>query len=557
MKKSDSRTSRRRICAMPTIRAGASVWRRRVCAAGVVVAVASLSPRGADVPLSAQGRTQEPERIAREAQSACGAMMSLELPDVRITEAMAAGPAERGAVRVAHCRVTGVIGREIRFAVWLPNDWNRRFVMGGGGGFVGEIDNQASRYVNDGYASAATDTGHQSKINFDGSWALDNMERVVNYGHAAVHRVTTVAKAVIRAYYDSAPRKAYFFGCSNGGRQGLMAAQRYPDDFDAITAGAPALDFTRIAAAFIKNTQALYPDASIAAGPVVTADNLKLLESHVLQTCDSRDGIADGVMEDPRECKVTSTLASIKACADDRAAPDCLTGKQRAAITRILSPLVTGAGAGEEIYGGQPFGSEAAQAGWPVWIVGPHKSMMDATQGRVPNLQFGFGTEFFKYFVFGDPAWDYRTYNFSTWQRDTRRVAAVLNADDANLDAFTSRGGKLLLWHGWSDPALNALSTIRYFDQVTARNPSSSAASVRLFMMPGVLHCAGGPGPDETDFLQAVVEWAELGKAPERLVARKRRDGVIARTRPLCPYPSRAVYKGSGSTDDEANFVCK
>jgi Tannase and feruloyl esterase len=541
---------------MATISVRASVWRRCVRAVAVVIVVASLSG-AADVPLVAQGQGQgqgqEPERVARDGQTACGAMMALQLPDVRITEAVAAGRAERGPVRVAHCRVTGVIGREIRFSVWLPNDWNRRFVMGGGGGFVGEIDNQAIRYVNDGYASAATDTGHQSKINFDGSWALDNMERLVNFGHAAVHRVTTVAKAVIRAYYDSAPRKSYFFGCSNGGRQGLMEAQRYPEDFDAIAAGAPALDFTRIAAAFIKNMQALYPDASLADGPVVTADNLKLLESHVLQTCDSRDGIADGVMEDPRECKVTPTLASIKACADDRAAPDCLTGRQRAAIERILSPLV----AGEEIYGGQPFGSESAPGGWLPWIVGPNKGILDATSGRVPSLQFGFGTDFFRYFVYSDPAWDYRKYDFSTWRGDTRRVAAVLDAEDTNLDAFTSRGGKLLLWHGWSDPALNPLSTIRYIDQVSARNPASTASSVRLFMMPGVLHCASGPGPDDVDWLQALVEWAEHAKAPDRVVAKKRRDGATVRTRPLCPYPSRAFYKGSGNTDDEANFVFK
>jgi hypothetical protein len=516
----------------------------KTLAFGALVGIMAVAHGAAGQPSTPDGR------ITRVAATACAALEQTDLPDVRITAATAVAAPERG-ITVPHCKVEGVIGREIRFEVRLPNDWNRRFVMGGGGGFVGQVENQAdAMVVNRGYATAGTDTGHQG-IDFEAGWALNDLERQVNYGHLAVHRTTAGAKAIVRAYYGVRPRYSYFFGCSNGGRQGLMEAQRYPDDFDGIVAGAPALDFTRIAASFLKNTQAMYPNPAALGSAAVSSDNLKLLAAKVLAACDARDSVEDAVIDDPRTCDFS--VASLPACADGQPGPECVTPAQRAAIARVYGPTTV---AGKVVYAGQPFGGEAERSGWGAWITGPHQSVVKLSQGRAPVLQWAFATEFFKYFVFGDPSWDYTKYDLSTWERDTRTVGSLLNADNPDLTAFVGRRGKLLLWHGWSDAALNAHSTIGYYDQVMARDPKMRDA-VRLFLLPGVQHCGGGAGPDSVDWIAAIVDWVERGQAPDRLVAAKRgAGGSPVRTRPVCAYPQRVVYSGSGSTDEAERFVC-
>jgi feruloyl esterase len=223
-------------------------------------------------------------------------------------------------------------------------------------------------------------------------------------------------------------------------------------------------------------------------------------------------------------------------------------------VERIYSPTRAG---DAMVYAGQPFGGEAQSGGWQPWITGPNAQVLGATKGQAPSLQWAFGTEMFKYFIFNDPAWDYRRYDLSTSERDTKLAATFLNADNPDLSGFTSRGGKLVLWHGWSDPALNAHSTIRYYEEVLAKDPKARDA-VRLFMLPGVLHCFGGPGPDQVDWPGILVDWVERGKSPDRVVAAKLGpDRTPVRTRPLCVFPQRAVYTGSGSTDAESSFVCK
>jgi len=415
----------------------------------------------------------------------CAAMGSLRLPDVRITAAVAvdAGTAPGGSFKKAHCKVAGVIGREIRFEVLLPDDWNHRFFMGGGGGFVGAVVNQAASSVNAGFATAGTDTGHQGNA-IQAGWALDDLERQLNFGHLAVHRTAAVAKAIVRAYYDSDATRSYFLGCSRGGGQALMEAQRYPDDFDGIVSAAPAMDWPGIAAAFVKNSQAAFPDPAALRDSVISRDNLKLLESRILAACDANDGVKDGVLEDPRDCPFK--VADIGACADDRPGPECLTKGERAAIERIYAPTVNQDGV---IYYGQPFGGEGETEGWQNWITGVNEQMLAG--GGTPSLQWAFGSEFFKYFVFHDPAWDYSRYDLSTWKRDTRLAATFMNATNPDLAAFKSGGHKLLLWHGWSDPALSALATIGYYQQVEARDPAVRDF-FRMFLLPGVLHCGGG-----------------------------------------------------------------
>jgi feruloyl esterase len=469
----------------------------------------------------------------------CTALKALQLPDVRITDAtpVAAG----SAIKVGHCRVEGVVGREIRFRLLLPDDWNRKFVMGGGGGFVGGIDNQATGSINAGYATAGTDTGHQGAVTTAG-WALNDLERQVNFGHVAIHRVTEVSKAIIRGYYGGAIARSYFAGCSNGGRQALMEAQRYPDDFDGIIAGAPAADFIGFGGRFIRDIQAAYPNPADVATPLFSAEVLKSVEAQILEKCDAVDGVKDGLLENPNACKVdVSQLAR-------------LTDAQKNALGRIYGEVKNPDGS---TLFSQPIGGEGDPAGWTSWIVGPNAMVMTAQ--KAPSLRFAFGTEMFKNFVFADPSWDYSKYTFANFKKDTAAAASFLNATDPNLDAFKASGGKLIIWHGWSDAALSANATITYWDQVEKRDPAVRDFA-RLFLLPGVQHCGGGPGPSTVDWNKVLDEWVEKGTAPERVIASKAASAATAtpaRTRPLCAYPLRAVYNGTGSIDDETNFTCQ
>jgi feruloyl esterase len=386
----------------------------------------------------------------------------------------------------------------------------------------------------------------------EAGWALASPERQIKYVFLGVHRTAEVAKAIVRAYYGSDSAYAYFLGCSNGGRQALMEAQRFPADFDGIVSGAPAYDFTRIAASFVTHAKATFPDPSNLSTSTVAPADLSLVASAALDSCDIADGVKDAVIDLPASCRFS--LDRVKACPNDVAAADCLTTTSRAALARIYAPIVGPAG---EIYPGQPVGGEADRGGWLEWITGASPAMLADSGGKAPSARFGFGTEFFKYFVFGDPSWDYRRFDVATWAADTRVAATMLNADSADLSAFKQRKGKLLLWHGWSDPALNAQSTINYYERLMATDPQTPDYA-RLFLMPGVLHCVGGAGPDSVEWIDAIAGWTEKAAAPDRVIATKRAaDGAPTRTRPLCPHPQRAVYSGAGSTDDAANFACK
>lgn len=478
----------------------------------------------------------------------CASLTTLRLTHARITEALAVAASETGNVRAPHCRVSGVIDKEIRFTELLPDRWNERLFAGGGGGFVGSVENMAISSVNFGYATVGTDTGHEAD-GLDARWALGNRERQINYGYLAIHRTSEIAKAVVKAYYGVDAKYSYFYGCSNGGRQALMEAQRFPDDFDGIVSCAPALDFTNIAASFVKNTQAVYPDPKTLHAAAISPDNLRLLESKVLEACDARDEVKDSVLDDPRDCRFN--IADLPACAGEKASAGCVTKTQRAAIARVYSPTVS---QGTTIYPGQPFGGEGQDGGWQPWLTSLNASA--ETAGRPPSLEYAFGTHFFKYLALGREDWDYATYDLANWRKDTAEVARYLNAVDPDLSKFKARRGKLILAHGWADPALNPLSTIAYYDQMQARDPGLRDYA-RLFMMPGVLHCGGGAGPDFVDWFKAISEWVEQGRAPERLIAQKRADGRILNARPLCPYPQRAAHDGKGSITDAASYVCR
>ncbi|OLC44551.1 MAG: hypothetical protein AUH43_18550 [Acidobacteria bacterium 13_1_40CM_65_14] len=497
--------------------------------AGGVIVACGLSTAVAQAFRPAVAAADDPHR-------SCAQLANLKLPDVKITEAAPVAAASSGAVRAPHCKVSGVIGTEIKFSLLLPDTWNQKFMMGGGGGFVGTVQNMAVSSVNAGFATVGTDTGHEGSVT-DATWALNNVERRANFGHVAVHRVAEVAKAIVRSHYGADAKRSYFSGCSNGGRQGMMEAQRYPDDFEGIISIAPAMDFTGIGAQFIKDIQAIFPDPKNLTTTVLPAETLKVVGAKILEACDAKDGVKDGVMDDPRQCTFDVNSLPI---------PDA----QKAALKKVYAPTTNKDG---EIFSGQPFGGETEAAGWPLWISGGSSA---AAQMNQPSLRYGFGTQMFKYFIFNDPSWDYARYDLSTWKKDTELTASYLNATSPNLDAFKAKGHKLIMAHGWADAGLSALATVKYYEQVQARD-ANLRDYVRLFMMPGVLHCSGGAGPDNADWTAPLVDWVENGKAPERIIASKMSEGVATRTRPLCPYPQHAVYKGGGSTDDEANFVCR
>ena len=446
----------------------------------------------------------------------------------------------------AHCRVRGTIDDEIRFELLLPlpADWNGRFLMGGGGGYVGSVQNQALQFagpesvLSRGFATVGTDTGHRG-LGIDASWALNRPDREVNFGHRAIHVTAETAKTIIRFYYGRDIQHSYFVGCSRGGGQGMMSSQRYPDDFDGIVAGAPAYEWTALGALFLQTQQALYPDPADLSTPVITDDASRTLETAILDACDENDGVNDGIMTNPLECDI------------DPSSIEGLTAEQRRAAEVIYGGAYVG---GRQVYPGFPFGGETDVAGWKRWITGG-----PGLGAGTPNLHYAFGTQMHKYIIFDDPEFDYSTYDFSdyaAWEQQTRYARKILDATDTDLNGFKTAGGKLILWNGWSDPAIPARGTIRYYEGVAAAD-EDAGDYVRMFMLPGVLHCSGGPGPDLVDWITTIQEWVEDDEAPERLIATKANQGEVEMQRPVCAWPARAVYNGTGDAKREESFECR
>jgi len=473
-----------------------------------------------------------------DARASCNDLSAFRHAGLTITETRSAD------VPAPHCRVTGKIEGDIGYTVWLPDGWNGKFVMGGEGGFAGGMQNQALRFsvLEKGYATATTDTGHEAP-SFDASWALGDTRAQENYGHRAVHLTAVAAKAMVAAYYGEPARAAYFSGCGNGGREALMEAQRYPQDFDAIVAGAPALDTIGVAAAFVDVTRHMYPDPNRLDAPVVSLDDRILLRSAIIERCDGEDGLEDGILNNPTDCPFR--VQSL-ACGADRS-KRCLKPEHVAAIESVYQGPHTPAGL--PVHVGFPFGAEdTASNGWTAWLTGAR----DAIAPGVPSLGYAFGLGFMRNFVYQDPDWTYRGYDFSTLLEDAEAVRKVLNPESPDLDAFRARGGKLLMYHGWSDVALSARMSINYILGVYSRD-ESAREDVRLFMMPGVLHCSGGNGPWEVDWVDAIDAWHQSGKAPDDL-APAFSDGSGARK--ICAWPEEADYQG-GSDRSPDSFRCE
>ena len=457
---------------------------------------------------------------------------------------------------VSFCRVAGVsspeAGSEIRFEVWLPpaEDWNGRFQGIGSGGSAGAIRyRQLAEAVAGGYAAVATDNGHTSTSGFDGSWSLGHPVRLIDFGYRAQHEATVAGKAVTRAYYGRDADFAYFVGCSQGGHHALMEAQRYPDDYDGIVAGAPA------------NYWIGLMTAELWAGLATTRDpeqdlpraKLPVLGAAVMAACDDVDGLEDGLIDDPRKCDFDP---GVLLCDGDDA-EDCLTAGQVAAARAIYAGPVRPS-TGESLFPGYALGSEHFEApdglgGWARYWSGISE----------PGGSTG---QFMKYSVFEDPDYDLKRFDFDAdWDRANNRslgndetLASALNAIDPDLSAFKARGGKLISYHGWADALITGYYAVQYYESVleTMGGLDETTDFYRLFMAPGVAHCRGGPGPDRFDAVSALERWVEQGELPDRILASKVVDGEVRRTRPLCPYPQVARYDGTGSVDDASNFAC-
>jgi hypothetical protein len=480
----------------------------------------------------------------------CEQLKELRLPDVTILKAelLAKDTIKSAApwippfvINVPFCKVSGRISKEIDFELLLPQNWNGRFLMSGGGGFVGSIQNELIDYVNNGYAIVATNTGHVGSP-VTAEWALDNMERQINFGRLAIHRTAVVSKSVIHAFYCAYPAYSYFLGCSRGGGQAMVEAQLYPDDFNGVVAGAPAFNWPAIGAKFIQGCQLIYPDPKDLSKPVITNDNLKLLQELVLKQCDNLDGLNDKIINDPRDCKFD--LSKLPVCPNDKGGPNCFTNQQLAAIKSIYSPMLVGS---QIVYPGFPYGLEGENGSWNDWIMGT---------SQLPSLHFMFGTNMFKYLVYNNPSWDYTKHHFENFFEETRYASSYLDATQSDYSDFKKRKGKMIMYHGWNDPALSAYATIQHYEEAMKKD-KDLPSYIRLFLLPGVLHCGGGTGPDNVDWVKLIQGWTENDKEPERVVLSKMENGKAVMTRPVYPYPRVAVYSAKGESKDEKSFGVK
>lgn len=479
----------------------------------------------------------------------CESLASLTLPDTTITLArsVAAGAfslpgmppaAQAGFKRLpAFCRVAASIhptaDSDIKIEVWLPADnWNGKFMGVGNGGWSGAISYPSlGTAVNHGYAVASTNTGHDGS---EAGFALGHPEKLVDFAWRAVHEMTVKGKAIEQAFYTKAPEHSYWNGCSSGGKQGLKEAQKFPQDYDGIIAGAPAYDWTHLMAGDLWPAVATMKDPAA----YLTPAKLQVLHQAAMQACDSLDGLKDGLIEDPTRCHFDPATVLCKGSATE----DCLTAPQVEAARKIYGGAKNPR-TGKPIFPGMTPGSELV---WGALASGPKP--------------FGVPDQYFKYIIHKDADWDFKTIDF-----DKDVVAAdkidkgLINATEPNLKGFFSRGGKIFIYHGWNDQLIAPASSVNYYKSVVKAmgGVGKVDGSFRLFMAPGMNHCGGGDGPSRIDVFQTLEQWVEHGKAPEQIIAgHVDGAGKVDRTRPLCVYPKVARYKGTGSIDNADSFVC-
>lgn len=480
------------------------------------------------------------------AAGSCESLMSLKLPATTITMAKveAGTPADvkiitgpsRSRSLPESCRIAATMrptsDSEIKMELWMPTtNWNGKYQAVGNGAFNGNINIGAmTPALARGYATSSTDTGHTGG---GASWALGHPEKVIDFGWRAMHETAVASKKIIESYYGNGPTFSYFNGCSAGGRQGMKAAQRFPADFNGIIAGAPGLDWTGRAAGALRIEKRLAQNEAARLGQA----QRQLLHSAVVASCDLIDGVKDGVIENPKRCKFDPGVLE---CKGGNTA-SCLTPPQVETARMIYSAAVNPKS--KRAINGLERGSEL---GWTDlgWTASARATGLDQ----------------FRFLVFGDPSWTVQKFNFESDIVLAEERNEDINALDPNLKPFISRGGKLISYHGWSDPQIAPAAATQYYEGVVQAlgGRDKVHGSYRLFMAPGMGHCRGGDGPNTFDMVTALERWVEAGMAPDQITASiARPTAMLDRSRPLCPYPQVAVYKGTGSTDEAANFACR
>jgi feruloyl esterase len=476
----------------------------------------------------------------------CESLATLTLPQATVDSAqmVAAGAftqpggrAGRGgnafADLPAFCRVAATLkpssDSDIKIEVWLPaENWNRKYQAVGNGAWTGNIGYAAmADALRRGYAASSTDTGH---VGGSASFAMGHPEKTIDFAYRSEHEMVLKAKAVINAFYSSAPRYSYWNGCSAGGRQAMKEAEMFPEDFDGIIAGSPGLDWSGRSAQAVRIAALLENEAAR-----LTPAHQQILHNAVVAACDANDGLKDGLISNPESCKFDPKVLQCK----NGDAPDCLSPAQVETVRAIYSPLKSG---NREIPG-LAYGSELnwTNLGW-------------SQSARATGL------DHYRYLVYSDPEWQLAKFNQNADPAKLEQgESGKIDARNPDLKAFFARGGKLLMYHGWADPQISPLNATTYYEQVMKMSGSASKinGNYRLFMAPGMAHCGGGEGPNDFDKVAPLEQWVEQGKAPEQIVASHAKEGKVDRTRPLCPYPQIATYKGSGSIDEAASFVCK
>jgi len=448
-----------------------------------------------------------------------------------------------------YCEVRGTIAPADTIVVRLPvNGWTQRYVQTGCGGLCGSANinyPQASTcpVIADGtVASATTDMGHQG-LN-DGSWAAGNPQAQIDFSYRGVHETAKVAKAIITAFYGRQPVYSYFDGCSDGGREALMEAQRYPGDFDGIAAGAPANNMA------VQNTfhhaWNVLTNKDADGNFILLAGKLPLIHTAVLDACDALDGLTDGLIDDPRLCHFDPKTLR---CATGQDPSTCLSPAEAAVVQRLHDGAVDAKGTRLEPAIAHEWGSELE---WTLFV--------PAAQGQTVASE-NFALSYLRYLADpNDPNPDYQLtdlkFTVDSFWKTVLPSSTYMAALDPDLSAFQRGGGKLLLWHGWNDQHISPQSTLAYYD---AMRDTMGARTVdqfaKLYLFPGVAHCGGGVGPNTFDILTPVMAWVESGRQPAKIVASNVVNGAVTRTRPVFPYPTVARYDGTGSVDDAANFV--
>ena len=478
----------------------------------------------------------------------CGSLRTAAPGELTILSAV---PVAATATVPGHCRIEGTIAPEVAFQVNLPDHWNRRFYMFGNGGYAGETADSAprdavrDRALSAGFATGWTNTGHDARREPLGSFAV-NQAKLVDYAFRAVHVTVVTAKRLVAEYYGRPTATSYWDGCSTGGREGLMEAQRFPLDFDGVLAGAPVERFTDSQVVGLWNGKAVV-------GSGLTPAKMKTVSGAASAKCAD----PSGVIVDPRQCDF-DPARDVKQCAPGVDEASCLTGGQAEAIKKVYAGVVSrgvpyfhGYMVGSEVGGANAAGPGQVESGWDEWLIG---------RNGAPSRQQAYGESFLRYLAGPtvDMAASAATFDFDAGPERMGAIRGLMDADSPDLGAFRRHGGKLMMYHGWADTALTPLMSIDYFERASAAAGSGADDSLRLYMIPGMAHCRGGIGADRFDAMSRLVDWVENGVAPGPIPAsRAGADGQLNQTRPMCPYPQAAVYNGSGDVNAAGSYTCK